>query len=81
VERGRWDDVGELMRKLVGESRQQRSAIILALYAGERPMCRPIIGIAATISVSNCRNETCPLAQSVERVHGKENSRAISSHR
>jgi hypothetical protein len=65
------------MRKLFGEPRQQRSGIISALYADEWPMCRHFIGIAATISVSNCRTVTCPLAQSVERIHGKENLAAI----
>jgi hypothetical protein len=32
------------MRKLLREPRQQRSGIISALYAGDRPMCRPFIG-------------------------------------
>jgi hypothetical protein len=44
----------------VGEPRPQRSGIISALYGDERPMCRPFIEMAATISVSNCSNETCP---------------------
>jgi hypothetical protein len=51
---------GELMRKLLRQSRQQRSGIISALYAGERPICRPFVGIAAAISVSNCRNVNLP---------------------
>jgi hypothetical protein len=35
------------------------------------------ISIAATISASNCR-ELAPLAQSVERIHGKEKPGAYS---
>jgi hypothetical protein len=31
----------------------------------------------SAISASNCRTVTCPLAQSVERIHGKEKSRRI----
>jgi hypothetical protein len=37
----------------------------------------PFISIRAAILMSNCRTVTCPLAQSVERIHGKENLGAI----
>jgi hypothetical protein len=35
------------------------------------------ISVAATMFVPNSRTITCPLAQSVERIHGKENLGAI----
>jgi hypothetical protein len=67
------------MTKLLGEPRQQRSGIISALYAGERPMCKPFSGIAATISASNCRPDTWP-PSSVGRAHPcKENLGLFSS--
>src|SRR4029450_4932915 len=39
------------------------------------------IGVAATMSVPNCRTVFAPLAQSVERIHGKDGLRQVhASH-
>jgi hypothetical protein len=35
------------------------------------------ISLDATMPLPNCTTVTCPLAQSVERIHGKENSGVI----
>jgi hypothetical protein len=35
------------------------------------------MSIASIILAPNCSTVTCPLAQSVERIHGKENPKAI----
>jgi hypothetical protein len=35
------------------------------------------IGVVDTMSVPNCRTVLAPLAQSVERIHGKEKSGPI----
>ena len=75
MECGRWDDVG----KLVGEPRQQRSGIISALYAGERPMCRLPSVLQLQYRGRTADEIPAPLAQSVERIHGKENSGLFSS--
>jgi hypothetical protein len=58
--------------KLLSAPRQQRSGIISPLYAGEYLVYSPFIRIAAAISTYNCRQRLAPLAQSVERIHGKE---------
>jgi hypothetical protein len=50
-----------------------------ALKADACSMCRSLRLLAATISASKCRAVTCPLAQSVERIHGKENLGLFSS--
>jgi hypothetical protein len=36
------------------------------------PFIGRFIGVVDTMSLSNCRTVTCPLAQSEERIHGKE---------
>jgi hypothetical protein len=37
------------------------------------------IGVVDTMSVPTCRTVTCPLAQSEERIHGKETLGLFSS--
>jgi hypothetical protein len=66
------------MRKPLAGPMQQRSGIISALAADECPMYRSFISITATnIGVQLQKQRFAPLAQSVERIHGKENPGAI----
>jgi hypothetical protein len=67
------------MRRALAGLMQQRSGIILGADADKCSIYGLFIGIAATMSVPNYRRVTCPLAQSVERIHGKENPGRFSS--
>jgi hypothetical protein len=52
-------------------SHHRRCMLMSAGFVGR------FIGVVDTMSASNCTTVTCPLAQSEERIHGKEKSEAI----
>jgi hypothetical protein len=78
LERGGWTAQGWLIRRALGwaDAEAIRCHRRCCMLVSAR-FTDLFIDIGATMSDSNCRMVTCPLAQSVERIHGKENPGAI----